>query len=113
MEIGGYADVRDWPKMGPSLLIATCLIVAIRTAKWSATLDVRNSNCELDREIQFAANVAHRVFLQSKAHIPPFSRAANNLGTEPRATTLRTEDSIGIEGHASGANGLRFRWLAL
>jgi len=31
MEIGGYNDVPDWPKMGPSLLIATCLIVAIRT----------------------------------------------------------------------------------
>ena len=31
MEIGGYNDVPDWPKMGPSLLIATALIVAIRT----------------------------------------------------------------------------------
>jgi hypothetical protein len=46
-EIGGYNDVPDWPKMGPSLLIATCLIVAIRTAKWSATIDAKNSNCEL------------------------------------------------------------------
>jgi hypothetical protein len=25
MEIGGYNDVPDWPKMGPSLLIATAL----------------------------------------------------------------------------------------
>ncbi|HWC18064.1 MAG TPA: hypothetical protein VG498_13675 [Terriglobales bacterium] len=61
MEIGGYKDVPDWPKMGPSLLIATCLIVAIRTAKWSATIDARNSNSELDKEIAFAANVAQRV----------------------------------------------------
>jgi hypothetical protein len=61
MEIGGYNNVPDWPKMGPSLLIATCLIVAIRTARWSATIDATNSNCELDKEITFAANVAKRV----------------------------------------------------
>ena len=61
MEIGGYKDVPDWPKMGPSLLIATVLIVAIRTAKWSATIDAKNSNSELDKEIHFAANVAQRV----------------------------------------------------
>src|SRR5262249_15992329 len=53
MEVGRYNDVPDWPKMGPSLLIATCLIVAIRTAKWSATIDARNSNSELDKEITF------------------------------------------------------------
>ena len=61
MEIGGYKNVPDWPKMGPSLLIATALIVAIRTAKWSATIDARNSNSELDKEIDFAAQVAQRV----------------------------------------------------
>ena len=61
MEIGGYKDVPDWPKMGPSLLIATCLIVAIRTAKWSASIDARNANSELDREISFAAQVANRL----------------------------------------------------
>ena len=32
-EIGGYHEDIDWPKLGPSLLIASCLIVAIRTAK--------------------------------------------------------------------------------
>lgn len=61
MEIGGYDDVPDWPKIGPSLLIATALIVAIRTAKWSATIDARNSNSELDREIDYAATIAQRV----------------------------------------------------
>ncbi|HWC18067.1 MAG TPA: hypothetical protein VG498_13690 [Terriglobales bacterium] len=61
MEIGGYKDVPDWPKIGPSLLIATALIVAIRTAKWSAAIEVRNSNSELDKEIAYAANVAQRV----------------------------------------------------
>jgi hypothetical protein len=70
MEIGGYKDVPDWPKMGPSLLIATCLIVAIRTAKWSATIDARNSNCELKREIDFAAQVANRVLAHLESAHP-------------------------------------------
>jgi hypothetical protein len=75
MEIGGYKEVPDWPKMGPSLLIATCLIVAIRTARWSATIDARNSNCELDREIKFAADVAQRVLSKLEAeHASIFPR---------------------------------------
>ena len=61
LEIGGYHDRPDWPKMGPSLLISTCLIVAIRTAKWPARSD-DSFNCqELADEIQFAAGVASRV----------------------------------------------------
>ena len=70
MEIGGYNDVPDWPKMGPSLLIATCLIVAIRTARSSATIDVRNSNSELDQEIKYAATVAHRVLSAIESAYP-------------------------------------------
>ena len=70
MEIGGYHDVPDWPKMGPSLLIATCLIVAIRTARWSATIDTRNTNSELDGEIKLAANVALRVLSKLQSEHP-------------------------------------------
>jgi hypothetical protein len=39
LEVGGYTPKPDWPKLGPSLLIATALIVAIRTAKWPARRD--------------------------------------------------------------------------
>lgn len=61
MEIGGYNDCARLAEDGPSLLIATALIVAIRTSKWSATIDARNSNCDLDKEIDFAAHAARRV----------------------------------------------------
>jgi hypothetical protein len=61
IEVGGYHERTDWPKMGPSLLIATCLIVAIRTAKWPARCDTSLSGTELNDEIHFAANVASRV----------------------------------------------------
>jgi hypothetical protein len=51
LDIGGFEQRSDWPKMGPSLLIGTCLILAIRTAKWPATFDERCSEMDLDREI--------------------------------------------------------------
>lgn len=61
LEVGGCNAVPDWPKMGPSLLIATSLILAIRTAKWPATFDKSTANPELDREIEYAAYLASRV----------------------------------------------------
>lgn len=90
MEVGGYKDVPDWPKMGPSFLIATALIVAIRTAKWSASIDARNSNSELDKEIDFAANVAHRILAALTGKSPsifpsrkqPWYRATNDDSPE-------------------------------
>lgn len=62
LEVGGYEERPDWPKMGPSLLIATCLIVAIRTAKRRALWVRMTSDPEFDREIDFAAHLAGRVF---------------------------------------------------
>jgi len=60
-EIGGYNVSTDWPKLGPSLLIATCLVLAIRTAKWPATFENTSSNPELDKEIEYATFLASRV----------------------------------------------------
>ncbi len=63
LKIGGFQDHPDWPKMGPSLLIATCLILAIRTAKWAArSSDSTASNVDLETEIEHAAYLAGRVF---------------------------------------------------
>lgn len=63
LDVGGYHDRPDWPKMGPSLLIATCLIVAIRTAKWPARSDAKLCDQEMNEEIEFAAYVANRVMM--------------------------------------------------
>ena len=60
-EIGGYNEQPDWPKLGPSLVIATCLIVAIRTARRPAVAAEHSSDPELDQEIEFAAYIAGRV----------------------------------------------------
>jgi hypothetical protein len=61
LEVGGCTDVPDWPKMGPSLLIATCLILAIRTAKWPARTKRMLSDSELNQEVDFAEYLAQKV----------------------------------------------------
>ena len=57
--------VLDWPKLGPSVLIATALIVAIRTAKWSSRppedCGGADIDHELDQEVRFATRVTFRV----------------------------------------------------
>jgi hypothetical protein len=62
LEVGGYNKEPDWPKMGPSMLIATCLILAIRTAKWPARVHETASDTDLDSEIEYAHKLASRMF---------------------------------------------------
>jgi hypothetical protein len=70
VKIGGYEEQPDWPKMGPSLLIATALILAIRTAKWSVRSEQLLSNQNLEKEIEYAAYLAGRVFAKLVAAHP-------------------------------------------
>ena len=60
-KIGGYRDCPDWPKLGPSLLLATCLILAIRTAKWLPKSDAGLSERDLEKEIDYAVHLSRRV----------------------------------------------------
>ena len=57
----GYSVTVDWPKLGPSLLIATALVLAIRTSKWPATFDNTTAHPDLDREIEYATFPASKV----------------------------------------------------
>ena len=65
MKVVGNERRPDWPKLGPSIIIATALIVAIRTAKWVAksSTDAQFSDVdvELDKEVSFAARISIRV----------------------------------------------------
>jgi hypothetical protein len=62
LDIGGYEERPNWPKMGPSLLIAVSLILAVRTAKWPARSGGgTTADCDLDVEIDNAVHLAGRV----------------------------------------------------
>jgi hypothetical protein len=71
LDVGGFQQHPDWPKMGPSLLIASCLILALRTARWPARPpDSTASDVDLDREIDHAVHVAGRVIARLVAKEP-------------------------------------------
>jgi hypothetical protein len=65
VRVVGHDRRPDWPKLGPSILIATALIVAIRTAKWAAKASgdphFSDVDVELDKEVSFAARISIRV----------------------------------------------------
>ena len=60
-EIGGWNETFDWPKIGPSLLIASCLVLAIRTAKRPALWDQYVRDVDLDKEGRFSIFLAEQV----------------------------------------------------
>jgi len=66
MRVVGHERETDWPKLGPSVLIATALIVAIRTAKWAVRpggehRTFSDVDPEMDEEVRFAARISMRV----------------------------------------------------
>jgi hypothetical protein len=78
IEPGGHTEQPDWPRLGPSLVIATCLIVAIRTARRPPLTAEHCADPDLDQEIEFAAYVASRVLsylLSKKQHLFPMRSA--------------------------------------
>ena len=83
LEVGGYDDVPDWPRMGPSLLIATCLILAIRTAKWPSRFNEHTSDMELQREIDYAAHLAGRVLSTLETRKPDLFPQKKKAGYKP------------------------------
>ena len=61
MKVAGYELRPDFSRMGLSLLIASALILAIRTAKWLPTLEESLVSPELDQEIDYSVLLASRV----------------------------------------------------
>ena len=74
----------DWEKLGPSLLIASCVILAIRTAKW-ARVGGRHSQHDLETEVDHAIFLADSVLgtlLSRKAALFPFKDGAWNVASD-------------------------------
>jgi hypothetical protein len=62
LKVIGHNTNPDWPKLGPSLLIATALVVAIRTARWPTTVaGLSDVDPSLDAEVDFGVRIADRV----------------------------------------------------
>lgn len=72
LDVGGFNPRPDWPSFGPSLLIASSLILAIRTTKWAAESGGTVSAPELDAEVAYAVRLAGSVLSMLVTHRPDF-----------------------------------------
>jgi hypothetical protein len=54
MRIGGVRREVDQQKLGPALLIASSLVLAIRTARWKPTHSDGLSNVDLEKKPNIA-----------------------------------------------------------
>jgi hypothetical protein len=70
MEIAGYRREVDLSKMGPTLVIASGLILAIRTAKWPRIVGDMASQTEWDAEVEQSVKMAHHILSHLLAKSP-------------------------------------------
>lgn len=70
MAIAGYRREVDLSQLGPVLLVASSLILAIRTARWPRIESGHATPPELEREIEQSVMLAHRIFAHLMAKSP-------------------------------------------
>jgi hypothetical protein len=69
-QIGGYRRDVDYQKLGPSLLIASSLVLAIRTARWSPTTSDGLAHVEWEKEVEHSVRIAKIVLSHVTARCP-------------------------------------------
>lgn len=57
-KIGGYRKEVDYQRFGPALLIASSLVLAIRTARWPATHSDGLADADWRKEVEHSARGA-------------------------------------------------------
>jgi hypothetical protein len=70
--LGGYRREVDRQKLGPALLIASSLVLAVRTAQWNPTHSDELSHIEWDSEVEHSIRVAKIVLSHLTARSPEF-----------------------------------------
>ena len=61
MEIAGYRKEVDLGRLGTTLVIASSLILAIRTARWPRNVVETASQPEWDAEVEQSIRMAHSI----------------------------------------------------
>lgn len=93
--ISSLRTVTAWLKMRPSMLIATALVAAIRTAVWTAKGSgdplCSNVDSDLDREVSYAASVAVPVMHELvKKHEGLFPGKREPICAQTKSESLRS-----------------------
>ena len=69
-QIGGYRREVDNQKLGPALLIASSLVLAIRTARWSPTYSDGLAHVEWEKEVEHSVRIAKIVLSHLTSRCP-------------------------------------------
>ncbi len=87
-QVGGYRGEVDQQKLGPSLLIASSLVLAIRTARWSPTHSDGLSHVDWDAEVEHSVRIAKVVL----SHLT--SRSPELFQTKDVPWYVATDDEV-------------------
>jgi hypothetical protein len=68
--VGGYRREVDFQKLGPALIIASSLVLAIRTARWPPTHSDGLANMEWEKEIEHSVRIGKIVLSNVTAGCP-------------------------------------------
>lgn len=70
LNVAGYRKEPALNRLGPTLVIAAAIIVAVRTARQAALYDGRVSNREIEAEVGFALDIAGVILAAALARWP-------------------------------------------
>ena len=101
-KIGGYRREVDSQKLGPALLIASSLVLAIRTAKWTATHSDGLANVEWEKEVEDEAMHRDIYALNEEliaAGVRIFACACRRQATRSRCVRNPMAESSSPTGH--------------
>ncbi len=87
-QVGGYRREVDHQKLGPSLLIASSLVLAIRTARWSPTHSDGLSHVDWTAEVEHSVRIAKVVL----SHLT--SRSPELFQTKDVPWYVATDDEV-------------------
>lgn len=68
--VGGYRREVDYEKLGPALLIASSLVLAIRTARRAPMHSDGLANVEWEKEVEHSVRIAKIVLSHSTSRYP-------------------------------------------
>lgn len=74
---GGYRREVDYQKLGPALLIASSLVLAIRTARWTATHSDGLANPEWEQEVEHSVRIGKIVLSHLTSRYPEMFQTKN------------------------------------
>jgi hypothetical protein len=69
-QVGGHRREVDYQKLGPALLIASSLVLAVRTARWSPTHSDGLAHIEWDAEVEHSVRIAKIILSHLTACYP-------------------------------------------